>query len=72
MIGAVNIVLFIALSTIGSIIYNLCADIIGGVEVTLSEPELTDRCSASVSGTRDAGARATLRPVGLPIVLAGL
>jgi hypothetical protein len=38
-IGAVNIVLFIALSTIGSIIYNLCADIIGGVEVTLSEPE---------------------------------
>ena len=38
-IGAVNIVLFIALSTIGSIIYNLCADIIGGIEVTLSEPE---------------------------------
>jgi hypothetical protein len=38
-IGAVNAVLFIALSTIGSIIYNLCADIIGGVEVTLSEPE---------------------------------
>jgi hypothetical protein len=39
-IGAVNMVLFIALSTIGSIIYNLCADIIGGIEVTLSEPEV--------------------------------
>ena len=36
-IGVVNIVLFIALSTIGSIIYNLCADLVGGVEVTLSE-----------------------------------
>ncbi len=36
-IGVVNIVLFIALSTIGSVIYNLCADLVGGVEVTLSE-----------------------------------
>jgi hypothetical protein len=36
-IGAVYIVLFIALSTIGSMIYNLCADLVGGVEVTLSE-----------------------------------
>jgi hypothetical protein len=39
LIGAVNIVLFIALSTIGSVVYNLCADLIGGVEVTLSERE---------------------------------
>ncbi|MEP6598569.1 MAG: DUF3566 domain-containing protein [Actinomycetota bacterium] len=36
-IGVVNIILFIALSTVGSIIYNLCADLVGGVEVTLSE-----------------------------------
>ncbi|HEX8079923.1 MAG TPA: DUF3566 domain-containing protein [Jatrophihabitans sp.] len=38
-IGAVNIVLFIAMSTIGAMIYNLCADLVGGVEVTLSERE---------------------------------
>jgi Transmembrane domain of unknown function (DUF3566) len=36
-IGAVNIVLFIALATIGSVIYNLCADLVGGIEITLSE-----------------------------------
>jgi Transmembrane domain of unknown function (DUF3566) len=36
-IGAVNSVLFIALSTIGSVVYNLCADLVGGIEVTLSE-----------------------------------
>jgi hypothetical protein len=36
-VGVVNVVLFIALSTIGSVIYNLCADLVGGVEVTLSE-----------------------------------
>lgn len=38
-VGVVNIVLFIALSTIGSVVYNLCADLVGGVEVTLSERE---------------------------------
>lgn len=38
-IGAVNIVLFIALSTVGAMIYNLCADLVGGAEVTLSERE---------------------------------
>jgi hypothetical protein len=38
-IGAVNIVLFIALSTIGAMVYNLCADLVGGTEVTLSERE---------------------------------
>lgn len=38
-IGAINIVLFIALSTIGAIVYNLCADLVGGIEVTLSERE---------------------------------
>jgi hypothetical protein len=39
-VGVVNIVLFIALSTIGSVVYNLCADLVGGVEVTLSEREM--------------------------------
>jgi hypothetical protein len=38
-IGAAYMVLFIALATIGSVIYNLCADLVGGVEVTLSERE---------------------------------
>jgi transmembrane protein DUF3566 len=36
-IGVVNIVLFIALSTVGSVVYNLCADLVGGIEITLSE-----------------------------------
>ncbi|MCU1659050.1 MAG: hypothetical protein JWO57_3706 [Pseudonocardiales bacterium] len=36
-VGVINIVLFIALSTIGSVVYNLCADLVGGVEITLSE-----------------------------------
>ncbi|HEY3717178.1 MAG TPA: DUF3566 domain-containing protein [Jatrophihabitantaceae bacterium] len=36
-IGVVNVVLFIALSTVGSVVYNLCADLVGGIEVTLSE-----------------------------------
>jgi Transmembrane domain of unknown function (DUF3566) len=38
-IGVVNIVLFIALSTVGAMVYNLCADLVGGAEVTLSERE---------------------------------
>ncbi|MGN6606790.1 MAG: DUF3566 domain-containing protein [Jatrophihabitans sp.] len=36
-IGVVNMILFIALSTIGSVVYNLCADLVGGIEITLSE-----------------------------------
>ncbi|WP_375498045.1 DUF3566 domain-containing protein [uncultured Jatrophihabitans sp.] len=36
-IGVVNVVLFIALSTVGSLVYNLCADLVGGIEITLSE-----------------------------------
>jgi hypothetical protein len=36
-IGVIDIVLFVALSTIGSVVYNLCADLVGGVEITLSE-----------------------------------
>ncbi|HEY6747105.1 MAG TPA: DUF3566 domain-containing protein [Mycobacteriales bacterium] len=36
-IGAVNIVLFTALATIGAFVYNICADLVGGIEVTLAE-----------------------------------
>lgn len=36
-IGAVNIVLFTALCTVGTFVYNLCADLVGGLEVTLAE-----------------------------------
>jgi hypothetical protein len=35
-VGVINVVLFIALSTIGSVVYNLCADLVGGVELTHS------------------------------------
>jgi hypothetical protein len=37
LIGAINVILFTALSTLGALLYNLCADMIGGVEVTLSD-----------------------------------
>jgi len=36
-IGVINMILFIALSTVGSVVYNLCADLVGGIEITLSE-----------------------------------
>lgn len=36
-IGAINIVLLTALCTVGTFIYNLCADLVGGLEITLSE-----------------------------------
>jgi len=39
MLGALNIVLITAMSTIGAVIYNLIATTIGGVEVTLRETE---------------------------------
>ena len=38
-IGLVNIVLLTALCTVGAVVYNLCSDLVGGVEVTLSERE---------------------------------
>lgn len=38
-IGLVNIVLLTALATVGSLVYNVAADFVGGVEVTLSEPD---------------------------------
>ena len=36
-IGAVNIILLTALATVATFIYNLCSDLVGGLEVTLSE-----------------------------------
>ena len=38
-IGALNIVLLTALATVGSMLYNLVAYLVGGVDVTLSEAE---------------------------------
>ncbi|MET7462027.1 DUF3566 domain-containing protein [Nonomuraea sp. NPDC005501] len=39
LIGAVNVVLITALATLGSVIYNVASDLVGGVEVTFSEAE---------------------------------
>ncbi|WP_369135452.1 DUF3566 domain-containing protein [Modestobacter sp. I12A-02662] len=36
-IGAVNIVLLTALCTVTAFVYNLCSDLVGGLEVTLAE-----------------------------------
>jgi hypothetical protein len=36
-IGVINIVLFTALATIGAFVYNICSDLVGGIEVTLAE-----------------------------------
>ncbi|MGH3901470.1 MAG: DUF3566 domain-containing protein [Pseudonocardiaceae bacterium] len=38
-VGLVNIVLMTALITVGSLIYNIATDLVGGIEVTLSEPD---------------------------------
>lgn len=37
LLGVVNMVLFTALATLGAFIYNVCADLVGGIEVTLAE-----------------------------------
>jgi hypothetical protein len=37
LIGLVNVVLFTAFATLTAFIYNVCTDIVGGVEVTLQE-----------------------------------
>ncbi|MBN1095423.1 DUF3566 domain-containing protein [Blastococcus sp. TML/C7B] len=36
-IGAINVVLLTALCTVGTFIYNMCSDLVGGLELTLSE-----------------------------------
>jgi hypothetical protein len=38
-IGFINVVLFTAFATLTAFIYNVCTDLVGGVEVTLSERE---------------------------------
>jgi hypothetical protein len=37
-VGAINVVLLTALSTLGAAIYNLISDLVGGIEVTLTDP----------------------------------
>jgi hypothetical protein len=39
LVGALNVLLITALSTVGAVIYNMAADLVGGVEVTLKEAE---------------------------------
>lgn len=38
-LGAINVVLMTLLATIGAYIYNLAADLVGGIDVTLQERE---------------------------------
>ncbi len=35
--GLANVILLTALATVGAFIYNLCADLVGGIEVTLAD-----------------------------------
>ncbi len=39
LVGAINVVMFTALATVGAVIYNLVTRIAGGVEVTLREAD---------------------------------
>jgi len=37
-VGAINVIILTALATLGAAIYNVIADLVGGIEVTLTEP----------------------------------
>jgi hypothetical protein len=39
LLGAVNVVLITAISTVGAVLYNITADLAGGIEVTLKETD---------------------------------
>lgn len=36
-VGGVNVILFTAFATVTAFIYNVCTDLVGGIEVTLAE-----------------------------------
>ena len=56
LIGAVNVVLFTALATLGAFIYNVCADLVGGIELTLAErTEPTHSVAYRACGNRRPG-----------------
>ncbi|MGW3543942.1 DUF3566 domain-containing protein [Nocardia niigatensis] len=38
-IGLINVVLMTALSTVGVFVYNQCTDLVGGIQVTLADPD---------------------------------
>lgn len=38
-IGLINVVLLTALSTVGVFVYNQCCDLVGGIQVTLADPD---------------------------------
>ncbi len=37
LIGAINVILMTALATLGALLYNLCTEMVGGIEVTLGD-----------------------------------
>jgi Transmembrane domain of unknown function (DUF3566) len=39
LVGAINVVLFTAIATVGAVIYNVVTTVSGGVEVTLREAD---------------------------------
>ncbi|MFD0360349.1 DUF3566 domain-containing protein [Nocardia sp. GCM10030253] len=38
-IGLINVVLVTALATVGTFIYNQCCDLVGGIQITLADPD---------------------------------